>query len=158
MSRMAALALVLAGGPAAALAHALDPGFLELAHLTGSEWRVTLRQPDVQGRPMRISVALEGCGPDSGPEPAHDGRAFVSSWVVTCEDGLVGGRIRIEGLENTQTDVLVRYTLLDGPETQTVRLTPETPAFEVPARQDRLALARSYAAFGSATSWRGSTT
>ncbi len=106
MTRLLALLALLAS---LLPAQALDPGFLELQPLGGSEWRVTLRRPDVQGRPMQIGVALpEGCGPSEGPPPTHDGLAFVTGWVATCEAGLGGGTIRIPGLEQTQTDVLVR--------------------------------------------------
>ena len=150
MSRaLAVLALVVAILPVQVSAHALDPGYLELRHLGGTDWGVTLRRPDVQGRPMAIDVALpEGCGPTHGPPPAHDGRAFVTSWVATCEDGLGGGTIRIPGLERTRTDVLVRYTLPGMEEAQTTRLTLSAPSFEVARAQGPWARAQSYVALG----------
>ncbi len=146
---LALLALLVSLLPAQAPAHALDPGFLELQYLGGSDWRVTLRRPDVQGRPMPIGAALpRGCGPSEGPPPTHDGRAFVTSWVVTCEAGLGGGTIRIPGLEQTQTDVLVRYTLPGEAAAQTMRLTPDATSFEVAEPQGRFERARSYVALG----------
>ncbi len=146
---LAALALLVVLLPGKVAAHALDPGFVELRHLGGAEWGVTLRRPDVQGRPMAIDVALpEGCGPSDGPPPTHDGRAFVTSWVATCEDGLGGGTIGIPGLDRTRTDVLVRYTLPGLEEAQTMRLTPDAPSFEVARAQGPWARARSYVALG----------
>ena len=117
-------------------AHALEPGYLELAHLGGAEWRVTWRKPQVQGRPMPIDAILpETCMPRNGAAPAFDGRAFVANWVATCPEGLGGGTITIDGLDATRTDVLVRYTLSSDAPAQSRRLTPGEPAFVVPPPQ-----------------------
>lgn len=129
------LLLVMAGTtlPTRATAHALEPGFLELLSLGGSEWRVTWRVPQVVDRPMAIDAVLpEGCEPRRGPAPEFDGRAFVAGWIATCKAGLAGGEIVIEGLERTRTDVLVRYTLEGEASPQAMRLTAATPAFVVP--------------------------
>jgi hypothetical protein len=132
-----------------AQAHALEPGFLELLHLGGSEWRVTWRKPQVGGRPMPINALLpEGCTPRTGPAPAFDGRAFVAGWIAICERGLEEQEIRIEGLERTRTDVLVRYTTnLERPP-QAMRMTAASPAFVVPAAPDALAIFTSYFSLG----------
>jgi hydrogenase/urease accessory protein HupE len=137
----------LAGGRAEA--HALEPGFLELQSLGGDEWRVTWRKPQVQGAPMAVDAVLpEGCEPRRGPVPTFDGRAFLSGWIAACADGLAGGEIRIEGLEATRTDVLVRYDLGDGQPPTATRLTAASPVFTVPEAQGALAVFGSYFALG----------
>jgi hydrogenase/urease accessory protein HupE len=130
-------------------AHALEPGFLELQSLGGDEWRVTWRKPQVGGAPMAIDAVLpEVCDPRRGPAPSFDGRAFLSGWIATCAGGLAGGEIRIEGLEATRTDVLVRYDLGDGQPPSAMRLTAASPAFTVPEIQGSLAVFGSYFALG----------
>lgn len=130
-------------------AHALEPGYLELRHIGGADWRVTWRRPQVGGRPMPIDALLpEACEPRRGGEPVFDGRAFVTGWVARCDPALAGGEIRIEGLERTATDVLVRYTLEAEAAPQVMRLTPQAAAFVVPPPQGALALAGSYFALG----------
>jgi hypothetical protein len=130
-------------------AHALEPGFLELQALGGDEWRVTWRKPQVDGGPMAIDAVLpEGCAPRQGPAPVFDGRAFLAGWIATCEGGLSGGEIRIEGLEATRTDVLVRYDLGGGQPPTAARLTASTPAFTVPEAQGTFAVFASYFALG----------
>lgn len=142
-------ALMAAFLPARTDAHALEPGFLELLHLGGEEWRATWRKPQVQGRPMEIEARLpKACAPRTPPRPTFDGRAYMSAWVTRCDGGLAGGTITIDGLERTRTDVLVRYTLTEEAAVQTRRLTPDAPAFAVPPPQGKLALARSYTALG----------
>ncbi len=130
-------------------AHALEPGFLELQTLGGDEWRVTWRKPQVDGGPMAIDAVLpEGCAPRRGPAPVFDGRAFLAGWIADCEGGLSGGEIRIEGLEATRTDVLVRYDLGGGQPPTAARLTASTPAFTVPEAQGTFAVFASYFALG----------
>jgi hydrogenase/urease accessory protein HupE len=130
-------------------AHALEPGFLEVQALGGDEWRVTWRKPQVGGAPMAIDAVLpEGCDPRRGPAPTFDGRAFLAGWITTCPGGLAGGQIRIEGLEATRTDVLVRYDLGDGQPPTATRMTAASPAFTVPDVQGTLAVFGSYFVLG----------
>jgi hypothetical protein len=148
--RLALLLAVLFAGlaPGRVSAHALEPGFLELLPLGQAEWRVTWRKPQVGGQPMEIDAVLpEGCTPRRGPAPAFDGRAFLAGWIATCDGGLEGGEIRIEGLERTRTDVLVRYSL-DGAAPTATRLTAAAPAFIVPEDTGTLGILTSYAALG----------
>lgn len=135
--------------PGGARSHALEPGFLEITPFGPSEWRVTWRKPQVQGAPMPIDAVLpEGCSPRRGAAPVFDGRAFLTGWVATCETGLAGGEIRIDGLERTRTDVLVRYALTPEATPQSTRLTAATPAFIVPVDPGPIGIAAGYFALG----------
>jgi hypothetical protein len=143
------LALLVPFAAERAVAHALEPGFLELQALGGGEWRVTWRKPQVGRAPMAIDAVLpEGCAPRRGTAPTFDGRAFLTGWIAACEGGLAGGEIRIEGLDFTRTDVLVRYDLGDGQPPTATRLTASTPAFTVPEAQGTFAVFASYFALG----------
>jgi hydrogenase/urease accessory protein HupE len=143
------LVLALAVLPGRVAGHALDPGYLEVMPLAAGEWRVTWLKPEVDGQPMTIDAVLpEACAPRRGPPPAFDGRAFVTDWVATCPEGIGEGRIAVEGLENTRTDVLVRYGLAAGEPSETRRLTPDAPAFEVPPARGPLARFGDYFGLG----------
>ncbi|TDL90533.1 HupE/UreJ family protein [Meridianimarinicoccus aquatilis] len=135
--------------PATANAHALEPGFLEIQPLDVDEWRITWRKPQVNGAPMKIDAVLpEVCTPRRGPAPVFDGRAFLTNWIAKCENGLPGGEIQIDGLDQTQTDVLVRYALAPGETPQAVRLTAAAPAFTVPLKAGPLGIAAGYFSLG----------
>lgn len=144
------LALLSAGlMPGRAVAHALEPGFLELQPLGGAQWRVVWRKPQVAGVPMAIDAILPAvCTPRRGPAPVYDGRAFLSGWIAVCEGGLSGRQIRIEGLEGTRTDVLVRYTPKEGAAPEVMRLTPGTPVLTVPVDPGPLGVFASYFSLG----------
>jgi hydrogenase/urease accessory protein HupE len=141
--------LLVALTPGRVAAHALEPGFLELQPIGGADWRVTWRKPQVNGAPMAIDAVLPAtCTPRRGPAPAFDGRAFVTGWIATCDGGLSGGEIRIEGLERTRTDVLVRYASAPGAAPEAMRLTAPSPAFTVPEDPGALGVFASYFALG----------
>lgn len=134
--------------PCLAHAHALDPGYLELARLGDENWRVIWRVPDVSGRPMPLAVNLsETCTSPPTMVPSFDGRAWLSGWIATCPDGLAGGTIHIEGLDQTATDVLVRYELIPGAP-RIHRLTPGTAGFVVPDRAGIPEVLASYVSLG----------
>jgi hydrogenase/urease accessory protein HupE len=144
--------LVLAGillalaGPAAS--HVLQPGFLDLKAIGGDAWRVYWKVPTAGAGPLPIEAVLpESCAPRRAESMRFDGVAFAAEWVATCPGGLQGGEIRIEGLERTATDVLVRYELAPGG-VESQRLTAAATAFVVPAPQGRMGVVATYFALG----------
>lgn len=134
--------------PSGAHAHALQPGYLEITRVAGENYRVFWRRPDVQGAPMAIDARLpQSCSPATAPAPQFDTTAWVSVWVALCPDGLTGGTITIEGLEDQRTDVLVRYTGFDG-QIRSERLTPDGTSFAVPENPGSLDVVRTYLPLG----------
>ncbi|WP_209598768.1 HupE/UreJ family protein [Ruegeria sp. HKCCSP351] len=134
--------------PGYAPAHALDPGYLELASMGQERWRVTWRAPDVNGRKMPIEARLPAnCSHEPSPSPSFDGRAWTTGWIATCPGGLESGVIEIVGLEQTNTETLVRYELEPG-QTQVRRLTSTETAFTVPENPGFLDILSSYVALG----------
>lgn len=128
--------------------HALQPGYLELRALEGDTWSVFWRKPDVRGQPMPISAALSApCEILSGPDPVFDGQGWSSRWITRCPGGLSGLRVTIHGLQDTRTDVLVRYELAPG-EGQSWRLVPDAPSFQIPENPGAMDVLRSYTALG----------
>jgi hydrogenase/urease accessory protein HupE len=140
--------LLSAGLSSIAHGHALDPGYLELRQIDESLYAVSWKKPAIEGAPMSIAVRLpEQCDIRTEGQLTWDGVAYYSRWTTTCAGGLVGGELQIEGLENTSTDVLVRFDLADGL-TGTQRLTPTETSFVVPTQPDRLEVVRTYSALG----------
>jgi hydrogenase/urease accessory protein HupE len=132
----------------AATAHALEPGYLELRQIDVDLYAVLWKKPSSGGVPMAIEVRLpEQCDPRSEAQLAWDGRAYYARWTAACRGGLEGGRLQIAGLEQTSTDVLVRFEFADGI-TGTYRLTPTESSFVVPGQPGRIEVMRTYFGFG----------
>ena len=71
----------------------------------------------------------------------------MQRWQVRRKGGLDGTTIRIEGLQSTLTDVLVRLERLDGV-TLTFSVTPSSPMFVIEAEPGHRDVARTYLVMG----------
>jgi hydrogenase/urease accessory protein HupE len=128
--------------------HALQPGYLELRLIEQEVYAVVWKTPAIGGRPMAITAQLpEGCDPRVPGQPIWNGAAFVARWTANCSGGLEGGMIRIDGLDQTSTDVLVRFDFADGVN-EARRLTPDDPSFVVPTQPSHIEVMRTYFLLG----------
>lgn len=128
--------------------HALQPGYLELRLIDQELYAVVWKVPATGNRPMAIAAELpENCDPRIPGQPIWDGAAYVARWTAICPGGLEGGVIQVDGLDQTSTDVLVRFDFADGV-TQAHRLTAGEPSFTVPSQPNGLEVARTYFMFG----------
>ncbi|MEJ2139819.1 MAG: HupE/UreJ family protein [Gammaproteobacteria bacterium] len=143
------LLLTQVGGIPTAFGHALQPGYLELRQLDNDFFGVIWKKPAVAGgAPMAITARLpEQCEPRVGGTVEWNGAAFFSRWTATCAGGIEGGTVRIDGLERTDTDVLVRIEFADGV-ASTHRLTPTETAFDIPTQPDGFEVVRTYFIYG----------
>ena len=119
------LALVLCGLTAASLAraHPLAPASLilrEVADADAGTLDVTWRTQRLRPRGERLAPVLpERCVPvpDSEREEVRED-LVVRTWRVSCGDGplagLAGQQVRIDGLAQTEANVLVELQLRDG--------------------------------------------
>ena len=141
-------ALSVAGWCSSARAHALQPGFLDLSAQPDEAWRVTWRVPDVNGRPMPIQVRLpENCGARDGGRPTFDGTAWVFVWRTVCPGGIADRAVTVDGLEQTVTDVLVRFELAPG-KAGTLRLTGNASTAKLPGIPSRTDILSTYISLG----------
>jgi hydrogenase/urease accessory protein HupE len=67
--------------------------------------------------------------------------------ALACPGGLGDKRFRVKGLEETQTDVLLRVGYLDG-SSSNQRLTPDAPEVQIPRRPSSLEVVRTYLVLG----------
>jgi hydrogenase/urease accessory protein HupE len=128
--------------------HALQPGYLELRLVDTDLYSVLWKKPANRGKPMAISAVLpENCDQAKPPPSVWDGMAYLARWTASCAGGLEGGEIRIDGLDQTSTDVLVRFDFTDGT-VESRRLTPGDSSFTVPAIPSRFEVVRTYLVLG----------
>jgi hydrogenase/urease accessory protein HupE len=134
---------------AAAQAHEVRPGYLELRQTAPDTYDVLFKVPAL-GAEYRLGLYL------SLPEDTQDvvpsrttfaGGAHVERRTVKHPGGLIGQRIAIDGLSTTFTDVLVRLESLDGT-SQTERLTAARTSFVVSAAPGTAEVAAAYFMLG----------
>ncbi len=136
------------GFAASSYGHALQPGYLELRLLDKELYAAVWKTPANKSRPMKIAAVLpESCEARTPAESIWDGTAYVARWTTRCTGGLEGGVIRIDGLDQTRTDVLVRFDFANGIN-ESRRLTPGNSSFTVPTIPSRLEVVRTYLVLG----------
>lgn len=114
-----------------ASAHEIRPAALELTEQADGNVAVIWKQPVLSGRKLRMRPILPAqCAPPDQTSQEFTGTATIESWQTTCR--LDQGEIRIEGLEQTLTDVFVRLHFADGRK-QTRLLRPASTAFSLNA-------------------------
>ena len=128
--------------------HALQPGYLELRLINNEIYVVVWKTPATNGRPMAITAQLpKHCDPRIPGRTIWNGAAYVARWTANCPGGIEGGRIHIDGLDRTSTDVLVRFDAADGVE-KAHRLTASDPSFTVMIQPGNLDVVQTYLLFG----------
>jgi hydrogenase/urease accessory protein HupE len=131
-----------------AAAHEVRPAYLAVAELEPGRFSVLWKIPMRGDLVMPLATRFpDFCTPETPPSRVQSGAALVARWTMRCESSLVGQSVVIEGLENTLTDVLVRYEPLDGA-SQTARVMPTEGAWVVPERASRWDIARTYLLLG----------
>lgn len=107
-------------------AHESRPGYLELREVAEGRYEVLWKQPAVGDLVLRLNpVFPEPCMLTRADRKLMPG-ALATRMALTCEGGLAGKTIRFAGLEDTITNVLVRFQALDGSE-QTYLVHPTAP-------------------------------
>jgi hydrogenase/urease accessory protein HupE len=138
--------LVLVGAPA--LAHEVRPAYLELHEDKAGEFRVLWKTPMRGDLRLALSPVFSGKTQALTPVTARQvGGAAVQTWRFKAIEPLRGQTLRIDGLEATMTDALVRAEFADGTN-WTKRVSPQEPAVTIPLRQSGGAVAVEYAKLG----------
>ena len=129
-------------------AHEVRPSYLELHEARAGEFEVLLKTP-MRGE-LRLALAATLSGRAEAVTRMTTrvtGEAAVQTWRFRALDPLRGQIVRIDGLESTMTDALVRVAFADG--TSWVRrLTPQQPAAVIPLRQNGWSVAGLYLKLG----------
>ena len=142
------LVAILALLPLVAHGHEMRPAYLELTEISPETYDVLWKVP-ARGE-MRLSLQIvfdEATEVVVPPSQYFVGASHVLRWKVRRPGGLDGSIVRIDGLNRTFTDALVRLSHLDG-RSATFRVTPERPEFEVEASPSWSRLALTYFMLG----------
>lgn len=120
-----ALALLL---PQLAMAHELQPGFLQLTETAPHQYEVLWKQPTSLGNPLRLTPVFPvTCQALNAPQSEVLPQSWVWRMRLSCPAGLAGQILTIEGLEAFATDVLIRVEHGDG-RIETHLLKPADPS------------------------------
>jgi hydrogenase/urease accessory protein HupE len=143
--RLAAVLVLLTAAPVSA--HESRPGYLELREGADGRYEVLWKQPAVGDLVLRLNpVFPDPCTLTSADRQLVPG-ALSTRLTLSCPGGLAGKTIRIAGLEDTLTNVLVRVYHRDGAE-ETHLVHPTAPFVTVRGTAGWTERARSYLFLG----------
>ena len=115
--------------------HEVRPGYIEITEVARDSFDIVWKQPvrsaganAVAGLGLR-PVFPENCARLGDSRMRRLPGALVEKFSLTCDVGLFGQSIGVEGLQRTITDVLVQLALVDGSR-HTMRLTADAPVQE----------------------------
>jgi hydrogenase/urease accessory protein HupE len=113
---LAWLAFIVVGLPVLVQAHEVRPGYLQITEAPDHAVRVLWRMPIQGDYGLPIRPSLSSGWLDRVPErTTQDGVELTEQWTVAAPHApLKGQTIRIDGLEKTITDVLLRVEFSDG--------------------------------------------
>ena len=132
-----------------AIAHEMRPGYLEIRESAPEIYDVLWKVP-ARGDNARLGLYLRFADDVEvleEPVGAFIGGAHVQRMRIRRAGGLDGTAVRIEGLDRTYTDVLLRLERADGTEL-TYRLSPEAPSVVIEAEPGLGSVAWTYFVLG----------
>jgi len=132
-----------------AVAHRLQPAYMELSEQGVGNFSVLWKRPLVGNQPMGIyPVFPKACKNITEPVLIPSDAFSLERWLVDCgEEGLANKPIKIDGLVRTVTDTLLRVEMADG-SMHTSILRPDSPSFIVPEKPSKLKVAGAYLGLG----------
>lgn len=130
-------------------AHEVRPSYLELIQQTEKTYAVLWKVP-AKGNRLRLSLAVKFADDVQAISKAIEHfthGSYVKRWNISHAQALINTTIKIEELQSTFTEVLVRIEHLDG-SVQVSRLMPESPSILVEASLTTVQVTKTYTRLG----------
>jgi len=124
--RLVLLALFLVS--AAAQAHEIRPGLLQVSETDANSYSVVWKQPLLGDRRLPLEPQLHPNCSKIDPRMEATASALIERWTTVCSEPLQ--QIEIEGLNRTLTDVMFEYNELNGDQ-QRALLRPESASYDL---------------------------
>jgi len=132
------------------VAHEIRPALLEINERQTGVFDVTWKVPALGDRVLGLAPVFPQCMKPVGPPSNHASPGAVVQYFSFKTDGqpIAGETIFIDGLSTLQIDVMVRINLANGDRHSKI-LRPKSPAWVIPERATKSAVAWSYLKMGA---------
>jgi hydrogenase/urease accessory protein HupE len=135
-------------GALPAAAHRLSPAFFGLQETAPNVFAVQWKVSISGGLAAVLEPKMpDGCSVAGGVRTYTLDDARFQHATVECAGGVAGKSFTVNGLPQTQTDVLLRIDYLDG-SSSNQRLTPDAPVVTIPDRPSAFEVVRTYSVLG----------
>ncbi|RLA41412.1 MAG: hypothetical protein DRR42_24675, partial [Gammaproteobacteria bacterium] len=97
------------------IADEIRPGYLELNEKSPNTYTVIWKIPQKSSQKLLLKPHFpDSCINKTSATSQLINGATLQRWYIHCTDNIVGQRISIEDITNSNTDVLLRLKWLDG--------------------------------------------
>jgi hydrogenase/urease accessory protein HupE len=122
--------------------------YLELKENKKDNFSIIFKIPSKAGRKLNLTAKLPStCKEISQIKTQLVNNAYLNSWEIECDGTILGSKISITGLKETNTNLLLHLEFIEGV-SQTKVLTPENQSYEVPGTNSSLQIAGTYTFLG----------
>lgn len=126
------------------MADEIRPGYLELNEESPNIYAVLWKVPQKKGQKLLLQAHFpDSCVNKTAITSHNIDSAVLQRWYIHCANGIVGQRISIEDIENSNTDVLLRLKWIDG-SVSTALLKPSAPFYVIPEKNTATDIAMMY--------------
>jgi hydrogenase/urease accessory protein HupE len=148
VTRFLILLAVLLAMALPAAAHEIRPAYLQLDETAPMQFSVLWKVPAAGDRRLALYVRFPAeCQNLAEPAGSMSDGAYFERWKMSCDGGLKGKSLTVDGLRTSMTDVLARISWADGT-TEVARLTPKEPSLTLKGAQNSLEVASTYFLLG----------
>ena len=140
----------------AAQGHDIRPAYLEISEGRSGDIRILWREPIAGEYAIAIAPRISTGWLDRAPVTrSSTDTVLLRVWLISAPHApLIGATVRIEGLDTTITDVLLRVQYRNGAEL-TRLLTPKASSVRIPSPDKAGLPVREYVALGITHIWGG---
>ena len=124
------------------------PSYLELKENSANQYAVIFKVPARGNKKLSLQVKLpQSCQIMGKKSSGFTGGAYIERWFMRCDGGLSEKMLSVEGLENTNTDLLLRMEMRDG-SSQSAMLTPTKRSYKVLKMASSMQVVKTYTWLG----------
>ena len=121
---------------------------MQIQEKSPKNYSVLFKVPARGNQKLSLDVKLpSGCSDSSQRYARFLDGAYVENYTIVCSEGLIDGKITIDGLQNTKTDLLLRMEFLDKT-SQTELLRASKNSYRVTASASKLEVVKTYTWLG----------
>ena len=127
----------------------IRPGYLEFIEQTPGTYSVIFKIPQKRWqKPLLITRFPNSCTNQTAITLQYINGNLLQRWYLHCARNIDGKRITIDGMEDSNTEVLLRWQWLNGV-SSTALLKPGSPSYAIPRQGSTSDIAITYLGLGT---------
>ena len=127
----------------------IRPGYLEFIEQTPGTYSVIFKIPQKRWqKPLLVTHFPDSCTNQTAITSQYINGNLLQRWYMHCAHNIDGRRITIDGMQDSNTDVLLRWQWLNGV-SSTALLKPGSPSYTIPGQSSTSDIAITYLGLGT---------